>query len=163
MPASSTTRAPNQSPNGMLGTRKAATYGPKYALKMPPRSLARPWSKIQTAFLLWTTLTISQSAIQWKINSSRNIDLWLDSATSKEIEQNIEKIVRISATDGILGALDPIPLDMLAVPSTPSPPVTFVARAGFPIITIPHGFYPADAPIKENDRGNLIERAPGMP
>ena len=95
--------------------------------------------------------------------NSRNIDLWLGSATSEEIQENVKKMVRISGKEGILGTLEANCLDVLAAPHTPHPPVTFAARVGLPIITVPLGFYPPETPVKMNDRGNLVERAPGMP
>ncbi len=72
-------------------------------------------------------------------------------------------MVRLSGKEGILGPLEASNLDVLAAPSTPSPPVTFAARAGLPIITVPLRVYPPDTPIEMNERGNLIKRAPGMP
>ncbi|KAK4696170.1 amidase, partial [Lecanoromycetidae sp. Uapishka_2] len=94
---------------------------------------------------------------------SRNTELWLRSATSEDFQENIEKMVRLSGKESILGALDAFNLDVLAVPSAPNPPVTFAARVGLPIITVPLGFYPPGTLIEKNDRGDLVERAPGMP
>ena len=100
--------------------------------------------------------------------SSRNIDWWLGSMRSSkiptaEIQQKIDKMMRICGNEGILGALETFNLDALVMPSARDPSVTFAARCGLPIITVPLGFYPPDTPITMNKRGDLIVRAPGMP
>ena len=80
-----------------------------------------------------------------------------------EIQERVDKMQRICGKHGIIGALESSDSDVLAAPSTTNPLVTFAARCGLPIVTVPLGFYAPDTPIKENKRGDLIERAPGVP
>ena len=100
---------------------------------------------------------------------SRNIDWWLASIHAckqprEELNRRLDKMLRLSR-EGIVGTLDSQKLDVLALasPSNCKAPVTFAARAGLPIITVPLGLYSPDTPVMMNSRGDLVERAPGMP
>lgn len=61
----------------------------------------------------------------------------------------------------ILGALDKYNLDALILPTSYSPGVA--AIAGYPVITVPLGFYPKDTPVVYNDRGTLVVSGPNTP
>ena len=99
---------------------------------------------------------------------SRNVDRWLGAIRSanlprSELQSHLEKMLRCSGEEGILGALEASKSDALIVPSTPDIPVTFAARTGLPIIAVPLGYHSPETPIKKTKRGDLIECAPGIP
>ncbi|MCJ1402090.1 hypothetical protein MMC11_005309 [Xylographa trunciseda] len=81
----------------------------------------------------------------------------------EELLRRREKSLRCSKDDGILGALTTNGLDALLYPCTDKHHITFAARAGYPIITVPLGFYPSHTKEAKNKRGNLIEVGPGVP
>jgi amidase len=74
-----------------------------------------------------------------------------------------EKEKYFGGAGGILGAMEKFNLDVLAIPSTIEIPTVFAAKMGFPILSVPLGFYPKDTKIKKNKRGNLAQVAPGIP
>ena len=61
----------------------------------------------------------------------------------------------------LLGALERHNLDAIILPSSFS--TSFAAIVGAPIVTVPLGYYPANAPIIMNPRGNLVDTAPNVP
>lgn len=61
----------------------------------------------------------------------------------------------------ILGALNNYNLDALILPTSQAS--TLAAMAGYPVITVPLGFHPPDAPIKYNTRGDLVDSGPNIP
>ena len=81
----------------------------------------------------------------------------------EELLRRREKSLRCSIEDGILGALETNKLDALIYPSTGGSHITFAARAGYPVITVPLGFYPDHTEEVKNKRGDLIDIAPGVP
>ena len=81
----------------------------------------------------------------------------------EELLRRREKALRCSKQDGILGALETNQLDALIYPCTDKCHITFAALAGYPIITVPLGYYPSHTEEVKNKRGNLIETGPGVP
>jgi len=61
----------------------------------------------------------------------------------------------------ILGALEKYGLDALIIPSSMSP--GYAAIAGYPIITVPLGYYPASTNVTYNSRGTLVSLGPNFP
>lgn len=53
-------------------------------------------------------------------------------------------------------------LDVLVTPSTFGVANDLAAKMGFPVISVPLGFYPEGTPI-QHDSGDLFTVAPGMP
>jgi amidase len=99
---------------------------------------------------------------------ARDIDIFLaaqandtgvSGAKYKEVR---EKELYFGGPGGILGALEKFDLDVLAIPSTIEIPTVLAAKMGYPILTVPLGFYPEGTEIKKNKRGDLIKIAPGM-
>jgi amidase len=62
---------------------------------------------------------------------------------------------------GLIGALNRHDLDAMILPSSFAP--SFAAIIGAPVVTVPLGFYPADAPVVMNNRGNLVDTGPDVP
>ncbi|KAK1753783.1 amidase [Echria macrotheca] len=62
---------------------------------------------------------------------------------------------------GLFGALDRNKLDAIILPSSFSP--GFAAIVGAPIVTVPMGFYPANASVVMNTRGDLVDTGPNVP
>lgn len=63
--------------------------------------------------------------------------------------------------DTILGALDRYGLDALIMPSSHSP--GYAAIAGYPVVTVPLGYYPANFSTTINKRGTLATAGPHFP
>jgi amidase len=61
----------------------------------------------------------------------------------------------------LIGALERHDLDAIILPSSFS--TSFAAIIGAPIVTVPLGSYPANAPVTMNGRGNLVDTAPNVP
>ncbi|KAG2033388.1 amidase [Suillus americanus] len=61
----------------------------------------------------------------------------------------------------ILGALEKYDLDALIIPSSMSP--GYAAIAGYPIVTVPLGYYPATTKVTYNSRGTLVSLGPNFP
>ncbi|MCJ1282130.1 hypothetical protein MMC26_001453 [Xylographa opegraphella] len=99
---------------------------------------------------------------------SRGIERWHGALRAadlppEELLRRREKSLRCSKEDGILGALESNKLDALIYPGTGKCHITFAARAGYPVITVPLGHYPSHKEEVKNKRGSLIETAPGVP
>lgn len=62
---------------------------------------------------------------------------------------------------GVKGALEKDDLDALILPTAVSPLVPHLG--GYPTINVPLGFYPEGTGTKMCPRGDLLERAPGLP
>ncbi|PWY79303.1 amidase, partial [Aspergillus heteromorphus CBS 117.55] len=62
---------------------------------------------------------------------------------------------------GLLGALSRNQLDAIILPTLVASEIP--AIVGTPIITVPLGAYPEGTPIEHNARGNLVQKAPGIP
>lgn len=61
----------------------------------------------------------------------------------------------------ILGALEKYDLDALIIPSSMAP--GYAAIAGYPIVTVPLGYYPASTNVTYNSRGTLVSLGPNFP
>ncbi|KAF5378228.1 hypothetical protein D9757_009132 [Collybiopsis confluens] len=75
--------------------------------------------------------------------------------------QVVEKNLELGAKRGIDAVLKAFELDALVLParSTHTP----AAIAGYPMVTVPLGFFPEDEPMKDDDGPNVAYPAPGMP
>ncbi|KAK3389139.1 amidase [Podospora didyma] len=62
---------------------------------------------------------------------------------------------------GLLGALERYRLDAVVLPSSFAP--GFAAIVGAPVVTVPLGFYPPEAPVVMNTRGDLVDTGPNVP
>jgi amidase len=62
---------------------------------------------------------------------------------------------------GLLGALETHNLDAVILPSNIA--FRFAAIVGTPVVTVPLGVFPPDAPIIPNRRGNLVTVGPNVP
>lgn len=99
---------------------------------------------------------------------SRGIERFLMAETAaklppEELNRRRHQSLRCSKEDGILGALSTWKLDALICPTAGNPWITFAARAGLPVVTVPLGFYPSDYDTTKNKRGNLVDTGPNIP
>jgi amidase len=97
---------------------------------------------------------------------SRDIEYWekvrvADDLSSEKIVAGWERMKYLGGPGGIDGALDAANADALIFPSIVSSDVP--GLVGYPVITVPLGFMPADTPVKKNLRGNLVDEGPGVP
>ncbi|KAK7423034.1 hypothetical protein QQX98_001324 [Neonectria punicea] len=98
----------------------------------------------------------------------RNVDRLVSSRDSPGVDapvtqQALAKMLRISAQDGILGALSDYELDALVFPNDYGRPSTFAARAGMPVLALPLGFYPDGTRTRKTKVGDQIDIAPNVP
>ena len=93
--------------------------------------------------------------------------LWTEAAgtdiESEKYRSAIERESLLAGTQGILGTMEKFELDVLAVPANAEIPISYAAKLGLPVISVPLGFYPMDTEEKLNRRGNLVQFAPGIP
>ncbi|KUJ22181.1 putative amidase [Mollisia scopiformis] len=65
---------------------------------------------------------------------------------------------------GILGAMKKYHLDVLVVPADQDIGNDLAAKMGFPVISVPLGFWPEDTSVQlDKKKPNLVKVAPGMP
>ncbi|KXH66878.1 amidase, partial [Colletotrichum salicis] len=62
---------------------------------------------------------------------------------------------------GLFGTLERHDLDAVILPTSFSS--TWAAIVGAPVVTVPLGFYPANATVIKNRRGNLVDTGPHVP
>jgi amidase len=62
---------------------------------------------------------------------------------------------------GLLGAISRNKLDAVILPTTVAS--SWAAVVGAPIVTVPLGFYPSNATVKLNQRGDLVDTGPNVP
>ena len=74
----------------------------------------------------------------------------------------LEKYYAEAGGGGILGAMEKWNLDALLLPTCSSMALRFAAVRGFPVISLPLGFYPQGAEIEINSAG-LVDIAPNIP
>ncbi|KAF3920449.1 hypothetical protein ABW20_dc0105159 [Dactylellina cionopaga] len=101
----------------------------------------------------------------------RNVNTWV-SAVNQPCEDNscdyawkaYQADVYLGGIGGILGALESAGgeggLDALIMPADFAAGIA--AIAGYPVVTVPMGFYPPNTPVTRNSRG-LVSNAPGQP
>lgn len=80
---------------------------------------------------------------------------------SAKYKEMVNQELYFGGEGGILGAMQEHQLDILAVPSTSGIAIDLAAKMGFPVITVPLGFWPAGTSVQEKD--GLVKRAPGIP
>lgn len=97
---------------------------------------------------------------------SRDTSIWdvalqLPNNTSPEFWNMYQQNLYLGGEGGVLGALLRNQLDAIILPTSIAPGVP--ALVGSPAITIPLGSMPSGSPTVPNQRGNLIQSAPGAP
>jgi len=100
---------------------------------------------------------------------SRNTATWdqaLDPATGFDNTDPrffpvLQENLFLGGEGGLLGALERHNLDAIILPTSFAP--GFAAIVGAPVITVPLGFYPADAPKIMDRRGELVDTGPNVP
>ena len=81
---------------------------------------------------------------------------------SDKYKHMVEQELYFGGEGGILGAMEKYKLDVLVTPSNLGVANDLAAKMGFPVITVPLGFFPEGTPV-EHDSGGLVTVAPGMP
>ncbi|GAM34993.1 hypothetical protein TCE0_015r02939 [Talaromyces pinophilus] len=67
------------------------------------------------------------------------------------------------AQNGLKNTLEHASLDAVALPASAIHATSMAAVLGYPIVTVPMGYYPKDAEIHYNNRGDLVTAGPGFP
>ncbi|KAJ6004740.1 hypothetical protein N7540_012539 [Penicillium herquei] len=83
-----------------------------------------------------------------------------DNRECEEFKAALEYMEWLAHEGGVRGALEKNQLDAHILPTCVSPIIP--ALGGYPIITVPLGFYPEDTEIKMCPRGDMIERGPNL-
>ncbi|KZT54945.1 amidase [Calocera cornea HHB12733] len=97
-----------------------------------------------------------RNVVTWQQDANLTIKIG-DSAYYKGLEA--QYYYGSNAT--ILGALEQYGLDALIIPSSQSP--GYASIAGYPIISVPLGYYPPTTNVTWNSRNTLVSLAPNMP
>jgi amidase len=84
-----------------------------------------------------------------------------DDQESDEFRAALEYFEYIAHEGGVGGSLTRHNLDALILPTCVAP--IMPAMGGYPMLSVPLGFYPENTPVKMNVRDELVERGPGMP
>ena len=81
--------------------------------------------------------------------------------SSAKVRSAVEEMIRLGSQGGIDGALDAVDADALVFPSIVSSDVA--GLVGYPMVTVPLGFMPANTPVKKTPRGDLVDEGPNIP
>ncbi|KAI4226264.1 MAG: hypothetical protein L6R36_003305 [Xanthoria steineri] len=81
--------------------------------------------------------------------------------TSPQFWATYQENLEIAGRQGLLGVLANYSLDALILPTHYSPGLP--ALVGTPVVTVPMGQSPANTTVTYNERGTLVEMAPGIP
>ena len=98
---------------------------------------------------------------------SRDIETWDEALALNLTQESPEYLAAVAqnmylGSDAtILGALEQYDLDALIIPTSQSAGVA--AIAGYPVVTVPLGFYPPTQNVTLNARGNLVAIGPNVP
>ncbi|KAI1368528.1 glutamyl-tRNA amidotransferase subunit A [Xylaria arbuscula] len=103
-----------------------------------------------------------------ELYSERDIERLISSRDSPGIDAEVtkaalDKMLKCSGKDGILGALEDYDIDALVFPNEYNLPSTFAARAGMPVFALPLGFYPEGTQPQDTKVGHQVEVAPNIP
>ncbi|RWA10549.1 hypothetical protein EKO27_g4556 [Xylaria grammica] len=83
---------------------------------------------------------------------------------SDKYKEMVERELYFGGEGGILGAIYEHKLDVIVVPSTLGITNDLAAKMGFPVVSVPLGFWPKETPIQYDTRDpGLIKIAPGIP
>ncbi|KAI1617985.1 glutamyl-tRNA amidotransferase subunit A [Exophiala viscosa] len=98
--------------------------------------------------------------------SSRDTEYWEKARAAVEFDgpdfrASLKRLLKMCGEDGIDGALKKAKADALVYPTLLS--ADMPGFAGYPIITVPLGFMPAETPVVRNARGDLVWDGPGIP
>lgn len=85
----------------------------------------------------------------------------IDDQDSDEFKLALKYMNYLAHDGGVAGALQRHQLDALILPTCVAPIVP--ALGGYPMLSVPLGFYPDGCDVKWNVRHELIERGPGLP
>ena len=97
---------------------------------------------------------------------SRGADAFIEARDSLDpadprVEEAYRRILKLAVEGGIKGAMDKHRLDTIIMPSSIS--YSLPGVTGYPIVSVPWGFYPDDHSPMWNGRHNLLRRGPGTP
>lgn len=82
---------------------------------------------------------------------------------AQKYKDSLKQDLYFGGEGGILGAMEKHHLDLIVIPTIAEIPMAFAAKVGFPLITVPLGFYPEGTPVEMHKRGEMILYAPGIP
>ncbi|EJT96572.1 amidase [Dacryopinax primogenitus] len=101
-----------------------------------------------------------RNVVTWQQDANLTIKIG-DSAYYTGLEAQYYYGSNASIKIAILGALEQNGLDALIIPSSQSP--GYASIAGYPIISVPLGYYPPTTNVTWNSRNTLVSLAPNMP
>ncbi|RDW67052.1 hypothetical protein BP5796_09801 [Coleophoma crateriformis] len=82
---------------------------------------------------------------------------------AQKYKESLKQDLYFGGEGGILGAMEAHNLDLIVIPTVAEIPIAFAAKVGYPLITVPLGFYPEGTPVEMHKRGKMILYAPGIP
>jgi amidase len=85
----------------------------------------------------------------------------IDDQNSSEFQAALDYVRYLANEGGVGGTLKRHELDAIILPTCVAP--IMPAIGGYPILSVPLGFYPEQTEIKWNPRHEMIERGPGLP
>ncbi|RAK96637.1 putative amidase [Aspergillus ibericus CBS 121593] len=103
----------------------------------------------------------------WEDYPSRDTGIWDQvialglNNTSPAFWPLYQETLYFGEEGGLLGALSRNNLDAVILPTLVAYGIP--AILGTPVITVPLGAYPDGTPVEHNSRGDLVQRAPGIP
>lgn len=98
----------------------------------------------------------SRNTILWDIIASIGLN-----STSPEYWPMYQQTLKIGGEGGILGAIERHNLDAVILPTILAPSIP--SMVGTPVITVPLGAWPEGTEVSWDSRGDVVERAPGVP
>lgn len=85
----------------------------------------------------------------------------IDDQNSSEFQAALKYVRYLANEGGVGGTMKRHELDAIVLPTCVAP--IMPAIGGYPILSVPLGFYPEQAEVKWNPRHEMIERGPGLP
>ena len=97
-----------------------------------------------------------RNTVTWETDAALNL-----TQNSTTYTKSLFNDLYLGSNATILGAIDGFGLDAIIMPSSLAPGVA--AIAGYPIVTVPLGFYPSNTTAVKNSRGTLVTAGPHFP
>lgn len=85
----------------------------------------------------------------------------IDDQESSKFKAALDQMRYLANEGGVGGTLKRHDIDAIVLPTCVAP--IMPAIGGYPILSVPLGFYPQETTVKWNPRNEMVERGPGLP